>query len=301
LAAPLEACALCPRQCGANRTSRRTGYCGAGREAVVYRSAPHHGEEPPVSGTRGSGTVFFSHCTLRCLYCQNYPWSQQHAGRAHDAASLGAVFRALYDRACHNWNLVSPTPWLPQVREALAPLWAQGVRLPIVYNTSGYERVETLEACADLADVYLPDLRYARAQTAAQGSGRGDYVEVARAAVRHMWRTRGPLELDDDGVAQRGVICRILVLPGHADEAVTTLEWLAREFGTGIAVSVMSQYLPAYRAAARGDEWARGVTREEYADVQDAVAQLGFETGWVQEYGGAPPGELVGYRMRRAS
>ena len=301
MSSTLEACELCPRRCGVNRIAGKVGFCGAGSNARVYRTGSHPGEEPPVSGSRGSGTVFFSHCTLGCLYCQNYPWSRQGDGTDHDAASLRAAFRCLWEQGCHNWNLVSPTPWLPQVREALAPLWHAGIRLPVVYNTSSFERVETLEAFGDLADVYLADLRYAQAATAAQGSGRADYVETARKALRHMWQARGPLELDEEGVARRGVICRILVLPGHADEAVAGLEWLAGEFGHGMAVSVMAQYLPAHRAVGRADEWSRRITRHEYDRVRAAVEALEFETGWVQEFGGEPPRELVGYRMRRIS
>jgi putative pyruvate formate lyase activating enzyme len=273
------------------------GYCRAGAEPEVFRYGPHPGEEPPVSGTRGSGTLFFSRCTLRCLYCQNYPWSQNGEGERMSVAGLAAAMRSLRDRGCHNWNLVSPTPWLPLIRAALDEVG--GRRISFVYNTSGFERVETIEAFGELADVFLTDLRYARAESAAEGSGEASYATVAREALRAMWRMRGPLALDDEGVAERGTICRLLVLPGRADEAVENLRWLAENVGTGIAVSVMSQYWPAHRAMDRGAPWNRRVTAEEYGKVCETVESLGFDQGWVQDYEDQPAGDLLGFRMPR--
>ena len=290
----LEHCELCPRRCGANRLQGALGYCRAGSQTQVYRWGPHHGEEPPVSGTRGSGTVFFSRCTMRCLYCQNFPWSQEGKGAVLTVQALAGVFEELRGAGCHNWNLVSPTPWLPLIRAALSEL---DTRLPIVYNTSGFERVEVLDAFADLADVYLTDLRYADEQTALAGSGAPGYVEAARNALRAMWRRRGPLVLDDEGVARSGTICRLLVLPGLAGEAVANLRWIAENLGTELAVSVMAQYVPAYRAPEHGGGWERRVTAEEYDAVSRAVEELGFSNGWVQEFDAAIPAELVGYRM----
>lgn len=249
-----------------------------------------------MSGLRGSGTVFFSRCTLRCLYCQNYPWSQEGEGRATDAAGLAAMFERLRAEGCHNWNLVSPTPWLPWAVEARERARRTGPDLPVVYNTSGYERLETLRALDGWVQVYLTDLRYAEADSAAEGSGARDYVEAARAALLEMWRQVGPLECDGDGVARRGTICRVLVLPGRADEAVATLRWLAAEAGTALAVSVMAQYTPAYRAVGR-EPWGRRPTREEYEKVVAAVEEHGFEAGWVQDYEAPSPEELVGYKM----
>lgn len=290
----LERCELCPRRCGANRLEGKPGYCRAGRQAEVYRWGPHHGEEPPVSGTRGSGTVFFSRCTMRCVYCQNFPWSQDGAGQTLSVEALAGVFDELRRAGCHNWNLVSPTPWLPLIRQALSGL---DTRLPIVYNTSGFERVEVLNEFADLADVYLTDLRYATKETAVAGSGAPEYVDASRAALREMWRLRGPLALDGAGIARSGTICRLLVLPGLAHEAVANLRWIAGNIGTELAVSVMAQYVPAYRAAECGGSWGRRVTAEEYETVSRAVEELGFSEGWVQEFDAAIPAELVGYQM----
>ncbi|MBN1557319.1 MAG: radical SAM protein [Lentisphaerae bacterium] len=292
------ACTLCPRQCGVDRRAGETGFCGAGAQAEVYAYNTHHGEEPPVSARRGSGTVFFSRCTLRCLYCQNYPWSLEAEGAVCTAEGLAEILGELAAAGCHNWNLVSPTPWLPSIREAVGLARARGRSLPLVYNTSGFERTETLERYGDLADVYLTDLRYARRASARAGSGFADYVPIARAALAWMWARTGPLRLDAEGAALSGTICRLLILPGRAEEVVENLEWIAEHIGTELPVGVMSQYTPAHRAPSTPG-WDRPITRAEYRTVCRAVEALGFENGWVQGYGGETPAELVGFRMKR--
>ena len=249
-----------------------------------------------MSGTRGSGTIFFSRCTLRCRFCQNYPWSQEGEGRAVDQDGLAAMFAGLCRDGAHNWNLVSPTPWLPWIYDAWEHVTREGMALPLVYNTSGYERIETLRAMEGWVDVYLTDLRYARPESAAAGSACAGYVEAARAALLEMWRQTGPMELGAGGLARRGTICRLLVLPGRADEAVANLEWLAGAVGTAIPVSVMAQYTPAYKALDEAP-WNRRPTAAEYGRVVDAVERLGFEQGWVQEYETPAPDSLVGYKM----
>ena len=208
------------------------------------------------------------------------------------------MFRSLRKTGCHNWNLVSPTPWLPHIREALSLAKGEGPALPVVYNTSGYERVETLEEFAGLADIFLVDLRYAREASGLEGSGVGDYVAVARRAVLEMWRQAGRLRVGDHGVARAGTICRLLILPGRADEAVENLRWLAEKVGTDIAVSVMAQYVPAHSAAQGRPPWNRRITEREYALVSAAVETLGFDGGWVQEFEGDVAADLVGYRMK---
>jgi len=293
--APLSCCRLCPRACGADRLAGRLGYCKAGAVPRVFRYGPHFGEEPPVSGTRGSGTVFFSHCTLRCVYCQNHPWSQAGRGDDLSVGELADIFRLLAEKGCHNWNLVSPTPWLPQIREATAPLIRAGIRLPFVYNTSGFESPEVLEAFAELSDIALIDLRYATAEAASEGSDAVGYVEASRRAFLWFWNRLGPLETDADGVAVRGVICRLLALPGRVSEAVANLEWLAQNAG-GAHVSVMSQYAPVYRAAELAS-WNRRVLAKEYALLTEAAADLGFENGWIQEFEGDAPVDLLGQDM----
>lgn len=292
----MEHCELCPRRCGVNRAAGHLGYCQAGSRPQIFRYGAHLGEEPPISGTRGSGTVFFSRCTLRCVYCQNYPWSQEGRGEEYTVEELAGILGALRAEGCHNWNLVSPTPWLPMIVAALAHARRVGSNLPVVYNTSGFERVETVRALQGTADVYLADLRYAGAEAAARGSAAASYVEQTRAAFLEMWRQAGPLVLDAGGVAVRGVICRLLILPGLAHEACASLEWLADKIGPEVAVSVMAQYTPAYRAVDQAP-WNRAITRAEYNVVCQAVERLGFAAGWIQDFGAAPGGALAGFNM----
>ncbi len=252
-----------------------------------------------MTGEHGSGTVFFSRCTLRCGYCQNYPWSQEGKGDLYDEVGLEGILDDLTEAGCHNWNLVSPTPWLPRVAPLVASRKAAGRGLPVVCNSSGFERVEVLAELEGIVDVYLMDLRYASARTAEALSGAADYVAVARRAIAEVWRQKGPVRCDGEGLAVRGVICRILVLPGHADEAAESLRWLAETCGTDISVSLMSQYRPVYGAAAGtyGPEWRRGVTQEEYDTVLTALEDCGFSEGWVQDWSDTPPDSLLGCDM----
>ena len=271
-------CSLCPRACGADRfrSDGSLGYCGAGNLPRVFRWGPHFGEEPPLTGERGSGCVFFSRCTMKCLYCQNSPWSWRGEGIDKSIHELTEIFRelAVKDRV-ENWNLVSPTPYLPFIREAVHPLLKEGIRLPFVWNSSGYERVETLEEYADFCDWALFDLRYSREETAVAASAAPGYVAASRAALKWAWE-------------HAKAICRILVLPGHADEAIENLAWIATELSNKLPVSVMSQYTPAYKALEM-PPFNRGVSEEEYESVTAAAADFGFENGWIQGFGAADP------------
>ena len=262
----LSQCELCPRRCG-----RRPGFCGAEDKLRIFRWGPHFGEEPPISGERGSGCIFFSRCTMKCLYCQNSPWSWKGGGKDYSVEELAAIMRKLaVEDKVGNWNLVSPTPYLPFIRESAAILKAEGVTLPFVWNSSGYERVETLEEYSDLCDIALFDLRYSRDETSVLASAAPNYVFAAREAVK--WASKNAK-----------VIVRILVLPGHAHEAVENLNWLAKEVSNEIAVSIMSQYTPAYGAISL-PPFNRRVTEEEYESVVDAADDLGFENGWIQGF-----------------
>ena len=222
-----------------------------------------------MTGKNGSGCVFFSRCTMKCLYCQNSPWSWKGEGVDKTREELTEIFRvlAVKDRV-ENWNLVSPTPYLPFIREAVAPLIKEGIKLPFVWNSSGYERVETLEEYAELCDWALFDLRYSRNETAMEASATPGYVESARAAVK--W-----------AVEHAKTIVRILVLPGHADEAIENLAWLATTLSNEVAVSVMSQFTPAYKSL-RTPPFDRRVTAGEYESVVEAAADFGFGNGWTQ-------------------
>ena len=293
-----EPCQLCPRRCAADRARGQVGFCQAGDCARLFRWGPHFGEEPPICGETGSGAVFFSRCTLKCIYCQNSPWSWRGAGRDVSVHELTDILRDLaVKHRCGNWNLVSPTPYLPYVRAAVAPLLAEGIRLPFVWNSSGYERVETLTEYRDLCDIALVDLRYSNETTARRASAAAGYVTAARAAVKHLWDTLGPLDAEAPGAATRGVIVRLLVLPGHADEAIENLAWLATECSNEVHVSVMSQYAPAFTACTT-PPFDRVVTEEEYASVTEAAADFGFERGWIQGFGSRDTSsDLVGENM----
>jgi len=278
----LRSCALCPRACGTDRVSGSLGYCGAGPEPRVYRHMSHPGEEPPISGERGSGVVFFSHCTMSCSYCQNCRMSQEGAGVQRSAADLAAMMSALADAGCHNLNLVSATQYVPAVLEALLLAARAGVSLPVVWNTSGYECALALELLDGVVDVYLADARYAADQAAAKYSDAPDYVAVNRSALREMKRQVGALELDDRGLARSGLIVRHLVLPNGVAGTEEVLGFVARELGPGVAVSLMAQYYPAHRAAAL-PEIARRITPEEWAAAVRALEASGIADGWVQE------------------
>jgi len=247
----------------------------------------------------GSGCVFFSRCTMKCLYCQNSPWSWKGGGEDKTIPELTAIFRELAVKdKCANWNLVSPTPYLPFIREAVAPLIAEGIRLPFVWNSSGYERVETLEENSDLCDWALFDLRYSRNETAIAASAAPNYVEASRAAVKWAWN-KCKVESAKCKVGDGGLIVRVLVLPGHADEAIENLAWLATEVSNEVAVSVMAQYTPAYKGL-ETPPFDRPVTKEEYESVVEAASDFGFENGWIQGYEASDPKlALLGENMPR--
>ena len=287
----MKPCRLCPRACGVDRENGKTGFCGAGALPRVFRWGPHFGEEPPLVGEHGSGCIFFSRCTMKCLYCQNSPWSWNGGGEDITIPRLTEILRelAVKDRYS-NWNLVSPTPYLPFIREAAAPLLAEGIRIPFVWNSSGYESVETLEAYADLCDTALFDLRYSRDETARAASAAPNYVASARAAIRWAYGRTPRTDLPP-------LIVRILVLPGHAEEAIESLAWLATELSSQIPVSLMSQFTPAYRAL-ETPPFNRKVTPEEYESVTEAATDFGFENGWIQSYEAADPAlALLGENM----
>lgn len=280
----LAACDLCPRRCGVDRLAGETGYCRAGAGARVASRNAHHGEEPPLSGTRGSGTIFFTHCTGRCLFCQNYPISQLGVGQDAPSERLAGMMLELQRAGCHNINLVTPTHYVPQILEAVALAAGRGLRIPLVYNTSGYDRVETLELLDGVVDIYLPDAKYADDAVAERLSGFRGYVEANRAALLEMARQVGAgLDVDAQGVAVRGMVIRHLVLPGGLSQTPEVLRWLAGHLGREAWVSLMSQYFPAHRAVGH-PELGRRLVPAEYAAAQDALEAAGLDEGWCQAY-----------------
>ena len=286
-------CTLCPRRCGADRTeTERHGFCGMPAGLRVARAALHLWEEPPLSGTRGSGTVFFSGCTLRCCYCQNREISAGGFGRAITTGRLREIFEELIAQGAHNINLVTPTHFLPWLLPALAPK----LPVPVVYNCGGYESVETLRLLEGKADVYLPDLKYADAALAARLSAAPDYFPAATAAIREMFRQTGPYVMED-GLLKRGVMIRHLVLPGQLDNTRRCIDWVAQTFSPGqVLFSLMSQYTP--QPGSEGP-LGRHVTAGEYRSAVDYMKNCGITDGFTQERTAAreeytPPFDLTG-------
>ena len=270
-------CTLCPRRCGAERTAEAGGgFCRMPGGLRVARAMLHHWEEPPISGRNGAGTVFFSGCTLGCVYCQNGDISAGGFGKDISAARLREIFEELIAQGAHNIELVTPTHFLPWILPALTPR----LPVPVVYNCGGYERVETLRALEGLVDVYLPDLKYADGTLAAELSGAADYFPVACEAIREMFRQVGPYVLED-GLLTRGVVIRHLVLPGYLDNTRRVLDWIAETFAPGdVLVSLMSQYTPTANMTGR---LARRVTAAEYRAAADYMRNCGITDGFVQE------------------
>ena len=284
-------CRLCPRLCGVDRAVER-GFCGMPAGPVVARAALHRWEEPVISGVRGSGTVFFSGCTLRCVYCQNGPVSAGGFGKAVTVERLREIFRELVAQGAHNLNLVTPTQFTPWILQALEG----GVGVPVVWNTGGYERVETLRALEGKVDVYLPDLKYADSALAGELSAAPDYFETATAAIEEMFRQTGPCVVED-GLLRRGVLIRHLVLPGHLENTRRCIDWVARTFRPGeVLFSLMSQYTP--QPGAQG-LLARHVRRGEYRSAVEYMVNCGVTEGFTQERTSAraeytPPFDLTG-------
>ena len=270
-------CTLCPRQCGVDRTAGELGFCGMPDYPVAARAAGHYWEEPVISGEYGSGAVFFSGCTLRCRFCQNYEISAQKHGYALNSVRLREIFEHLISEGHHNINLVTPTHFLPDILLALEPK----LPVPIVYNCGGYERVETLRALEGKIDVWLPDMKYSDPRLAKALSAAPDYVETAKAAILEMYRQTGPCVLEK-GLLKRGVLIRHLILPGQVDNSVGVLEWIASTFPKGsVLVSLMSQYVPM-GPAARIPPFDRRITQEEYDTVLSWLYLFGLDDGFIQ-------------------
>jgi putative pyruvate formate lyase activating enzyme len=278
----LESCRVCPRECGVNRLKdEKSGFCRSGLNPVISSVSPHHGEEPPLSGTKGSGTIFFTNCNLRCAYCQNYPISQLGNGAERTVGELACQMVWLQEQGCHNLNLVTPTHFMPQILKALGIAKERGFNLPIVYNTSGYESIEALQLLDSIVNIYLPDMRYADDAIALKYSSAPHYPEINRAAIKEMFRQVGNLVLDENGVARRGLIIRHLVLPGGLSGTEGIMKFLAEEISKDVYISLMSQYFPAYRAK-EFKEIDRRITPEEYNEAYEIMQKYGLENGWIQ-------------------
>ena len=279
-------CRLCPRLCAADRESNRPGVCQALQDVKIASANLHFGEEPPISGCRGSGTIFFSGCTLKCLFCQNYPISQLFHGELYSVEGLAGILLSLQKRGAHNINLVSPTPYLHQLVDALEIACAQGLNIPLVYNTSGYEDAEVITQLEGIVDIYLPDLKYGPSEASRQLglklSGVKNYFDNAAAAIGEMFRQTGPLRLDDEGMAFRGTIIRHLIIPAETANSIEVLRAIAAAPFRDAHLSLMSQYFPAHRAP-DAPPYNRRLRAGEYRQVKDVALALGIENGWFQD------------------
>jgi putative pyruvate formate lyase activating enzyme len=280
--ARLKKCDLCPHGCGVNRLSGETGVCRAGARPRIASANIHKGEEPPISGTRGSGTIFLTGCSLHCRFCQNFPISQLGNGNDFSTVELAERFVRLQALGAHNINLVTPTHFLPQILAALYLAVPLGLRLPIVWNSSGYERVDALRLLDGIVDIFLPDMKYAADDQAVRLSSAPGYRELNRAAVKEMLRQVGHLEQDESGIAVRGAIIRHLVLPCGSAGSRETMAWITANLGRETHVSLMKQYFPAHEALSLpGID--RKLTEREYEEAVAALEEAGLENGWVQE------------------
>jgi putative pyruvate formate lyase activating enzyme len=258
----LESCEVCPHRCGVNRLKGELGFCKTGKNAVVDSYFPHRGEEKPIRGYRGSGTVFFSYCNMRCVYCQNYQISQLGEGREVSPEELAEIFLELQAMGCHNLNLVTPSHVVPQILSALYLAVKKGFRLPVVYNTSSFDSLESLRLLEGIVDIYLADLKYADREIARKYSKVKNYPEIAMTAIKEMHRQVGDLILDEKGIALRGVIIRHLVLPNGLAGTEKVVEFLG-SLSKNMAVNVMDQYYPSYMAW-KYPELSRRITQREY-------------------------------------
>lgn len=278
-------CTLCPRRCGVDRTRGQLGFCKMPGQVHAARAGVHYWEEPVISGSFGSGAVFFSGCTLKCAFCQNYDISQENFGKPLTSAELRAAFERLIDEGVQNINLVTPTHFLPDILPALEPK----LPVPVVYNCGGYESVETLRQLEGKIDVYLPDFKYSDNALAKKLSSAPDYFETASAAILEMYRQVGKPVLEDDEM-KRGVLVRHLVLPGCVDNSLGVLDWVAEHFRSGdILFSLMSQYVPMGRVAEM-PPFDRRITELEYDSVLSYMMLLGIEDGYTQDFSSAERG-----------
>lgn len=279
----LEKCTICPHNCGINRLNNQIGRCKSKNIVKIALYSTHNFEEPCISGKKGSGTVFFSNCNMNCVFCQNYEISQQGKGREISIDELASIFIKQQEKDVENINLVTPTSYVPQIIEAIKIARNNGLKLPIVYNTNGYEKVETLKMLEGYIDIYLPDFKYSDNELAKRLSKVDNYFEIVTEALKEMYRQTGKSIFNDDGIMQKGMIIRHLVLPNHILNSRRVLKWI-NENMHDVYVSVMAQYFPTYKAKDI-DDINRKLTKEEYEQIENYLYRLDLKNGYIQELG----------------
>lgn len=276
----LKNCCLCPRKCGINRYEQK-GYCGANNKLKIAHYSLHMWEEPVISGDTGSGTIFFSNCNMKCMYCQNKKISLDGYGKYTSLKRLEEIMMELQDKGANNINLVTPTHYVPQIAKVLRKIKNKTLNIPVVYNTSSYENVGTLMMMNNLVDIYLADLKYYDDELALKYSLCTDYFETATMAIDEMYRQVGGLQVSEDGLLKKGLIVRVLILPDHIEDAKNIINYLYKTFGDSIIISIMNQFTPVNKC--KYDNLNRKVTDEEYNEVIDFAAELGIVNAFVQE------------------
>lgn len=280
----LQKCEICPHKCKIDRTKNQVGRCKSKDTVKVALASIHNFEEPCISGRNGSGTVFFSNCNLSCEFCQNYEISQQGLGKEISIERLVEIFIEQQLRGADNINLVSPTSYAVQIIEAIKIAKNNGLKIPIIYNTNGYENIETLKLLEGYIDIYLPDLKYAENDLAKKYSKIENYFEIATSAIKEMYRQVGKNEYDENGIIKAGIIIRHLILPNHTENSKKVLKWIAENMPKNITVSVMAQYFPTYKAKEIKDI-NRKITKYEYQKIENYLYSLDLENGYIQEMG----------------
>jgi putative pyruvate formate lyase activating enzyme len=282
----LASCDICPRECGADRLKGKTGFCHSGWQPIVASVCDHNGEEPVLSGRRGSGTIFFGNCNLCCCYCQNHQISQNQEAQKDNETDCHTLARHMLhlqeELGCHNINFVSPSHFVPQIVKALLEAIPMGLEIPLVYNTNGYDSLKTLRELDGIIDIYLPDLKYASDTCAYKYSRARKYVLHSRNAIKEMYRQVGELVVDESGVAKKGLIVRHLILPNGIAGSRESLTWLAKEVSPNVTVSLMSQYHPIHKAY-KYDLLSRPIRPSEYEEALEAMEEAGLEEGWAQD------------------
>ena len=278
-------CRLCPRECNVDRTSGQLGFCKASSEVVVASYMPHCFEEPPISGTKGSGTIFFSYCTGQCCYCQNYNFSRGRCGKNTSIEKLAAIMLELQGKGCHNINLVSPTQYVPSIITAIDMARKRSLNIPILYNSGGYESVETIELLKSYVDIYMPDTKYSDDMLAKEHCKFIKYSPHNIAALKKMHEQVGNLQINKKGMAQKGLLIRHLVLPGYIKNTKNMLDLIIKNLNSDIYISLMSQYSPIAHVK-HDSNLGRRLNIDEYEEAKDYMEKLGFSNGWIQDFFG---------------
>lgn len=294
----LKNCTICPRHCKVDRLSGKVGFCESPINPVIYSYQKHHGEEPPISGKNGSGTIFFSGCNLRCAYCQNYSFSQTIVGDVFTIEDLANIMLDLQLKKSHNINLVTPTTYIPQIIKALEIASLKGLTIPIVYNTSGYEDPEIIKLLDGVIDIYLADMRYSENSNSKLYSGAGDYVEYNRRSLKEMYHQVGTLKTGPLGIAKSGIIIRLLILPDNIAGLEDTLKFISNELTDKAHISLLSQYFPAFKAADY-KSINRYISEIEYKRASELLEKYNFTNGWVQEYQDSVDKNFAGPYIRK--